>query len=429
MAIKLTNRSQIHRDLHAQRPVVTGIGVVHPVGFEVDDLWIAIISGVPNFVTIGSFGAESFDCDVAGIVDSETLRTIVEPRTVRSSTHATQLALVAAGAALRSSGLGRYPLSGESPHCLCVGTALGGWVQAEQQHTVLVERGAKRVNPFLASGAPHHATAVELAATLGIGGQNITFASGCAASVQAISYGAELIRQGQTSVCICGGTESPISPVTVASMCRSGELTRSKASPNEASRPFDRLHDGLVLSEGSCFLVLESYAHASERGACMLAEVVAGEHSCDAKGLFNMDSTGAPSADALQRLSNRTGVTPDQIDYVCAHANSSPAFDRKEVVVLKRAFGEFAAKIPVSSIKGVLGHPFGASGAFQTAAAALAMKHGLIPHTHNLVEPDPECDLDLVMGEPRPATIRHALITSYGYGGVNSFLLLRNPNL
>lgn len=161
----------------------------------------------------------------------------------------------------------------------------------------------------------------------------------------------------------------------------------------------------------------------------MLAEVVAGEHSCDAKGLFNMDSTGAPSADALQRLSNRTGVTPDQIDYVCAHANSSPAFDRKEVVVLKRAFGEFAAKIPVSSIKGVLGHPFGASGAFQTAAAALAMKHGLIPHTHNLVEPDPECDLDLVMGEPRPATIRHALITSYGYGGVNSFLLLRNPNL
>ncbi len=185
----------------------------------------------------------------------------------------------------------------------------------------------------------------------------------------------------------------------------------------------------MVLSEGACFLVLEREELARSRGARVYAEVLGGTSSCDARGLYHFDETGEAGARAIHRLLERTGVTVDQIDYVCAHANSSPAFDRKEALVLKRAFGEFAAKIPVSSIKGVLGHPFGASGAFQTAAAALAMQHSLIPPTHNLEDPDPECDLDLVIGEPRPATIRHALITSYGYGGVNAYLLLRNSNL
>jgi len=174
---------------------------------------------------------------------------------------------------------------------------------------------------------------------------------------------------------------------------------------------------------------VESAERAAKRGATVLAEVLVSGASCDAQGLFQTEPSCRTAADTLQKVMLVAGLSPADIDYVCAHANSSPAFDRKEVLVLKRAFGEFAAKIPVSSIKGVLGHPFGASGAFQTAAAALAMQHSLIPPTHNLEEPDPDCDLDLVMGEPRPATIRHALITSYGYGGVNAYLLLRNPNL
>jgi 3-oxoacyl-[acyl-carrier-protein] synthase II len=155
------------------------------------------------------------------------------------------------------------------------------------------------------------------------------------------------------------------------------------------------------------------------------AEILGGTTSCDAKGLYQFDETGEAGARAIHRLLRKTGVEPGEIDYVCAHANSSPAFDRKEITVLKKAFGEFAAKMPISSIKGVLGHPFGASGAFQTAAAALAIHHGVIPPTHNLEDPDPACDLDIVAGEPRKANIRHALVTSYGYGGVNSYLLLR----
>jgi len=188
------------------------------------------------------------------------------------------------------------------------------------------------------------------------------------------------------------------------------------------------MHDGMVLSEGACLLSVESEKHASRRGARVYAEILGGTSSCDAKGLYHTDPTGEAGARAIHRLLRHTGVHPSEIDYVCASANSSPSFDRKEITVLKAAFGEFAVKMPISSIKGVLGHPFGASGAFQVAIAALAIHYNLIPPNHNLRNPAPECDLDLVTQIPRSSTIRHALVTSYGYGGINSYLLLRHYN-
>lgn len=409
--------------------VITGIGVVHAVARQSDELWRALCTGSSSFALVSTFDISGLDCKIASQIDREWLSNAVEARKQRTTTSATQFALISASEALRAARGEEYFALQPREAGVYVGTALGGWVQAEEQHGILLERGANRVNPFISSGAPHYGTGIELAKSLQVLGPNLTFASGCPASLQAIAAGSEAVRNSCVSIALCGGTESPISPVTFAALCRSNELTRNNESPNEASRPFDRTHDGMVLAEGACFLVIESIESAIDRGASVMAEVLGAESSCDAGGMYFSDLGGGAGAEALTRLLKRTGVTPDQIDYVCAHANSSPAFDRKEVTVLKRAFGEFAAKIPVSSIKGVLGHPFGASGAFQTAAAALAMQHGMIPHTHNLVEPDPECDLDLVMGEPRPATIRHALITSYGYGGVNSFLLLRNPNL
>jgi 3-oxoacyl-[acyl-carrier-protein] synthase II len=182
----------------------------------------------------------------------------------------------------------------------------------------------------------------------------------------------------------------------------------------------------MILSEGACFLVLETADQARARGARIYAEVLGAATSCDAKGLYQIDRTGEPGARAIHKLLTNTGVSPAEIDYVCSHANSSPAFDRKEIQVLKKAFGEFAPTMAISSIKGVLGHPFGASGAFQTAAAALAIYNETIPPNHNLEIPDPDCDLDLVTERPRKIPVRHALVTSYGYGGVNSFLMLRH---
>lgn len=408
--------------LEATTPVVTGVGVVHPAATTPEALWKVALSGPSSISTIRRFEAATYDCRIAGQVDDSELESAITPRKRRTSTHVAQLALAAAARSASNAGI---CTTNSGNVGVCVGTALGGWTQAEQQYSLLMQNGARRINPFVATGASHFAPSIEIADAFQASGPNYTFSSGCPASTQAISFAAELVRNGSTDSCLCGGSESPVSPMIVASLSRTGELSRRNDSPNSASRPFDRGHDGLVLSEGSCFLVLESASSALGRGAKILAAIVGSGGSCDANGMFQTPASHDRAATGLWKALASAKITPDQIDYVCAHANSSPAFDRKEVLVLKKAFGEFAAKIPVSSIKGVLGHPFGASGAFQTAAAAMAIQNDLIPPTHNLEEPDPECDLDLVIGEPRKKTVRHALVTSYGYGGINSYLLLR----
>jgi 3-oxoacyl-(acyl-carrier-protein) synthase len=212
-------------------------------------------------------------------------------------------------------------------------------------------------------------------------------------------------------------------------MGRTQELSTRNDDPERASCPFDRAHDGLVLSEGSCVFVLEAAEQPLRRGVPPYAEVRGAASSCDASGLYGIDPTAEPAARAIHRALQRSDVGIGDIDYVCAHANSSPAFDRKETLVIKKAFGEWAARLPVSSIKGVIGHPFGAAGAFQVTAAALAIRHQLIPPTYNLEVPDAECDLDYVPRQARPALVRNVLVTSYGYGGVNAYVVVAEPRL
>ena len=308
-----------------------------------------------------------------------------------------------------------------------LGTALGGWREAEQQHAVLLERGVRRVNPFITNGSPHHSSGAEVASAVGAKGSHLTFSSGCPASAQAIGHAAGLVASGELDACFTGGAESPLIPTVLAGMGRTQELSRRNDDPKHASRPFDRSHDGMVLSEGSCILVLEVAERALARGIQPYAEIRGAASSCDANGLYGIDSTGEPGARAIHLALQRSGLTPRDVDYVCAHANSAPAFDRKETLVITTAFGECAARLPVSSIKGVIGHPFGASAAFQTAAASLAIQQSIIPPTHNLDMPAPECTLDHVPRQPRPASIRTVLVTSYGYGGINSCLILAKP--
>lgn len=409
---------------------ITGIGFVPPSLAHDEQrasaVWARLLRGPTLVGRLTRFVSEELP-KLAGEVPDIALVASLDERTQRTTSHVAQLGMVAGSLALADSQLEAgaiHPLD----LGVLAGSALAGWAQGEKQVATFLEKGAKRVNPFLVNSTGRHAITTELAAKLGAQGICSTVSTGCVSSVQAIGDAQRLLASRELAVCIAGGAESPLSSLVMATLARTEELSQRADDCRQASRPFDRQHDGMVLSEGACFLVLEREELARSRGARVYAEVLGGTSSCDARGLYHFDETGEAGARAIHRLLERTGVTVDQIDYVCAHANSSPAFDRKEALVLKRAFGEFAAKIPVSSIKGVLGHPFGASGAFQTAAAALAMQHSLIPPTHNLEDPDPECDLDLVIGEPRPATIRHALITSYGYGGVNAYLLLRNPN-
>jgi 3-oxoacyl-(acyl-carrier-protein) synthase len=212
-------------------------------------------------------------------------------------------------------------------------------------------------------------------------------------------------------------------------MGRTQELCTLNQDPATASRPFDRSHAGLVLSEGSCILVLESEDRAKRTGSLPYAQVVGSASSCDANGLYGFDPTAAPGARAIHQVLASAALRTTDIDYVCAHANSSPLFDRKEAVVITSVFGHRAQRLPVSSIKGVLGHPFGASGAFQVAAAALAIRHQIVPPNFNLKIPDTNCSLDFLPRQPVPCHVRHSLITSYGYGGLNSYMIIRDPTL
>ncbi len=409
------------------RVFITGIGVVAPSGLGHARFWDAIVNGKPLIGPITRFDASSYACRIGGQVDDTLLDEFIDARKQRTTSHATRLALVAAELALRDAHL---DLSSYAPESIgvCIGTALGGWIDGEQQYAILLERGAKRVNPFIVSGAGNHGPGIEIASAIGAEGPQVTFSSGCPSSLQALGYAASLIRDGTVDICLAGGTESPLSPMGIAALSRTQELSTTNHNPAGASRPFDSSHNGMVLTEGSCILVLESEKRLTERAAHAYAQFLGSNASCDAKGLYGMDLTGNTAARTIHKLLDATAVTPLDIDYICAHANGSPNFDKKEASVIRSAFGECAARIPVSSIKAVLGHPFGAAGAFQIAASALAMCNHQIPPTFNLENPDADCPLAHILGIlPRDAAISTALVTSYGYGGVNGCALLRIP--
>lgn len=409
------------------RIVITGIGLIGPCGYGTPPLWQALVEGRSGLAAISRFDASAYACKVGGQVDDAQLSAAIPARILRTTSHATQLAVAALTQALQAGG-GNADCGQAERRALLVGTALSGLRNAEQQFVILLERGARRVNPFVANGSLPFATAGELAACAGARGYTATITTGCTASTQAIALGRALIESGEADVVLAGGAESPLALTVFASMGRTMELARDDTDPARACRPFDRRHNGMVLSEGACFVVLEERERARQRGAHIWAEVLGGASSCDGQGLFHSDTTGATGGATVRQLLARLGLEPKHVSWLCAHANASPVFDLKETAVAKAAFGEWAPRIPVSSIKAVLGHPFGAAGAFQVAAACLAFQHQMIPPTHFLEEPAEGCDLDYVPQTPRPAPVEHVLVSSYGYGGVNSYLVLRHPD-
>lgn len=412
----------------ARRVVITGMGFVSPCGSSLEEFWGALIEGRSGIQRLEWADPGVFTCQVGGLVPPAQYAELVDPRLVRTTSQASQLGLAAVTLAMRSANLDAHAWSDPGRVALLLGTAIGGLRTTEQQFAILFERGARRVNPFLANGSLPFATAAELASLANARGFQLTITTGCTASTQAIALGQQLVANGEADVVVAGGAEAPLALTVFASMGRTMELARDSSDPARASRPFDRAHSGMVLSEGACVVILEPREQALARGARIYAEVLGGASSCDARGLFHTDPTGETGGHTIRTLLQRCGLEPRHVHWLCAHANASPAFDSKETRVAKAAFGEWAARLPISSIKAVLGHPFGASGAFQTVAACLAFHHQQIPPTHFLEQPADDCDLDYVPHTPRAATLEHVLLSSYGYGGANSYLLLRHPD-
>jgi 3-oxoacyl-[acyl-carrier-protein] synthase II len=292
---------------------------------------------------------------------------------------------------------------------------------------MLIERGFSKVNPFYITSSLPNMPSCQVAIQLGLLGYNTAIATACAASSQSIGEAAEVIRRGDADVMLAGGTEAPICQMTLASFCAIRALSTRNAEPERASRPFDATRDGFVLAEGAGVLVLERLSHARRRGARIYAEITGYASTCDAYHVTAPHPEGDGAARAITRALARAQISPQQVDYINAHATSTPAGDVAETLAIKQSFGEYAYSVPISSTKSMTGHLTSAAGAVEAAAAILALKHGVIPPTINYEHPDSACDLDYVPNIARKATMQVAVSNSFGFGGINAVLVFRKP--
>ncbi|MEW6297708.1 MAG: beta-ketoacyl-[acyl-carrier-protein] synthase family protein [Thermodesulfobacteriota bacterium] len=407
-----------------RRVVITGIGLVSPIGIGKEPFWQSLVEGRSGIRRLTRFDPSEYASQIAGEIPDDSYKNLIEPKRLRRMTHVAQLAVAGARLALDDAGLSP---DWSNPYTAgaIVGTSLGSLKDGLEQQSILLERGANRINPFLTVSLHINAISAEVAITVGSQGLAFTVAGGCASSLCAIGVASDMIRNGTLDVCLTGGAESPLHPLAFAGLCRTQELATLNESPQHASRPFDRGHNGLVISEGSCILVLEERSRAERRRAHIYGEILGYALGCEAYEAFSLEPSGENATSTLQAALRRSGVAPTDIEWVNAHGSSCPNWDRKETRVLKQALGQAAYSIPVSATKSMTGHTFGAAAAFQVASAALAMQHGWLPPTINLDIPDPECDLDYVPNVARPLTPRICLINSFAYGGINSFLLFR----
>jgi len=410
----------------AKRPraLITGIGTVAPTGIGREAFWNGLLAGTSAIRAITRFDTAGYPSRIAGEVDDELYRDILDPKRMRRMPLVSRFAVAASELALVDAQLDRHWARPERVG-IVIGTSLGAYKEGAEQTIILHEKGISRVNPFITLSTYHHSIAGEVAIQTGAQGLSMTQTVGCPSGLCAVGVASDLIRQGRLDVCITGGAEAPIAPIIFAAMCQARELSTMNDCPAEASRPFDVGHNGIVLGEGSCILILESEAHARRRGAHVYADVEGYSVGSEAHEMFGIEPTGDSAVRTLTLALEHARCLPDEIGYISAHGNSCPRWDRKETFILKRMFGPRAYDIPISSIKGAIGHNFGAAGAFQVGAVAMALGAGVLPPTANFHEPDPECDLDYIPATPRPTDTEAALISNFGYGGVNAFMVLR----
>ncbi len=402
------------------RVFVTGFGVVSPLGVGREAFFQGLRRGSVAIRRVDQeLDLEGIEAKVAAPCDGFDPTAFLSPRRARRLGRASQMAVVAAKLAVEDAGL-RPAGTG----AVVVGTGIGALEVLLENHVSFRDRGPDRVSPFLIPLMMPNAPAAEVSIELGIKGPSFGVATACAASTHAIGLAFHLIRAGQVDWALAGGTEAVILPLVLAAFDRMGALSRNP-DPENASRPFDRDRDGFVLGEGAALLVLESEEHLRARGGEALAEIVGFGQTSDAFHITAPPEDGEGALRAMDSALKDAGLSPDHVDYVNAHGTSTPLNDRAETMALKRLFGPRAYEVPVSSTKSQMGHLLGAAGAAEVGAVLFAFLEGLIPATVTWRNRDPECDLDYVPGEPRPAKVRVALKNSFGFGGQNASLVLR----
>jgi 3-oxoacyl-[acyl-carrier-protein] synthase II len=409
---------------NGRRVVVTGLGVISPVGLTVSDMWEALVSGQSGVDYVSSFDPPPFKTKFAAEVKGFDAGMYVGRKQAQRMDRFTQFAVAAGLQAVEAAGLTINGNNAEETGVI-VGNSVCGLLSVVEQVKVLSEMGPGRVSPILAPTMTGDAASVQVSLTLGAKGVNYSPSSACSSGSDAIGQAYEAIRLGNAKAVVAGGTEAPIIPLVLAAFGAIRALSTSNGNPRVACRPFDAERDGFVLGEGAAMMVLEDATCALERGAPILAEIGGYSAASDAFHLTQPSPDGEGAARAVKLALERAGLSSNQIDYINAHGTATLLNDRTETAVIKSTFGDRARRIPVSASKSMIGHLLGAAGSIEAVITVLAMNHGVLPPTINLIHPDPECDLDYVPNQSRRVEIQTAMSNSFGFGGHNSVLIFR----
>ena len=407
-----------------RRVVITGLGVVSPVGIGKRAFWNAISSGRSGVGRITRFDSSPFPTRIAAEVKGFDPNNYMDQKTVERTELSTQFAIAAAKMAMQDSGLSEGDYDPKRIG-VAIGTAIGGLMFALQQHSILIERGPMEMHPFSASMESPNASSGQVAIQLHAKGPSLTFSTDCTSPFNALGYALNTIRKGELDLMVAGGTEAPLFPTIFNAFCLSRIMSTRNEEPIRTPSPFDRYRDGIVLGEGAGVLILEELEHALGRNAHIYAEVLGYGAASDAYHMVAIDSDREASVRAIRMALKDADIKPEEVDYIHAHGSGTPSGDEGETIAIKKVFGEHAYRIGVSSTKSMLGHTQGAAGALEAIACALAIEHNLIPPTINYEHPDPQCDLDYVPNKARYARVNVVMLNCFGFGGKNASLILR----
>ncbi len=410
------------KSIEQRRVVVTGMGVLSPLGLDIKSNWDKVINAESGIGPIESFNTEGFDVTFAGEVKGFDPETYIHKKELKKMDRFIQLCLASAEMAIKDSGLDLEKLNMQRVGTL-IGNGIGGLQSMESQYRVLFDRGVSRLSPFfipsvIANLAPGH-----ISIKYGFQGPNYTITSACASGAHAIGEATKYIRDGHCDIMIAGGTEAGVTPIAIGGFAAMKALSTRNDQPKSASRPFDQSRDGFVLSEGSAVLVLEDFEIAKKRGARIYAEVTGYGLSSDAYHMTNPAPEGRGAALSMKLCLNDAGLNPEDIQYVNAHGTSTPVGDQLESMAIESVFGTHAKNIWVSSTKGVSGHTLGAAGALESVFAIMSLVTQIAPPTANLETPGENCRLDYIPGAARSGVMNAVLNNSFGFGGTNCSLI------
>jgi 3-oxoacyl-[acyl-carrier-protein] synthase II len=405
-----------------RRVVITGLGIVSPVGNDITTAWDNIVNGRSGIGSITRFDSSPFNCHIAGEVKDFDITQYMPAKDARQMDTFIHYGIAAGVQAWRDSGL-EVTDDNASRIGVVVGSGIGGLPRIEETHTELTERGPRRISPFFVPGSLINMISGQLSIILGMKGPNYSVVSACTTGLHCIGDAARLIEYGDADIMLAGGAESTVSPLGIGGFAAARALSTRNDDPQTASRPWDRDRDGFVLGEGAGVLVLEEYEHAKARGARIYGEFVGYGMSADAHHITAPDREG-PRLAMANALAN-AGISGDQIQYVNAHGTSTPLGDKNETEALKLALGDHAYRTVVNSTKSMTGHLLGAAGGIEAIFTTLAVHNQISPPTINIFNQDPECDLDYCANEARQMNIEYALSNSFGFGGTNGSMLVR----